>query len=230
MEVLFKHYKKLLEERLDKKYLLSLGEDSIRYDFFAALLEVYKFRPSQIQLEVAINPQTFIPAKEKISYRNEKPLIDLVVMEEQLRISAEFGLFRQNSNDEGSINKTNRLVKMLNDMIRVSLESHFTQTIGLFICVADSKMLGHQLRSKIVGRFPCPEYIITNDIINYQLQQKTNNFDKRFLKIFQPMEKEIKGQLIFNELLQAEKVTNETRILIWKIELEMPLANSGFLE
>ena len=95
MTQLFKSYKKLLEERLDKHHLLHLGEDSIRYDFFASLMETYNFRPSQIQLEVAINSQTFIPAKEKISYRNEKPLIDLVVIEKLLRISAEFGLFRQ---------------------------------------------------------------------------------------------------------------------------------------
>ena len=107
-------------------------------------------------------------------------------------------------------------------MIRVSLEAHFTQTTGLFICVADHKMLGHQIRSQIVGRFPCEEFTITNDKINIQLQQRTNNFDHRFLKVFQPMNKRIESKLIFNELLNAEKVTNETRLLIWEVKLEIP--------
>ena len=227
MEKLFQTYKELLEERLNRKPLLLLGEDSIRYDFFAALMETYSFKASQIQIEVPINAQTFIPAKEKISYRNEKPLIDLVVDESVLKISAEFGLFRQNSNEEGTINKTARLVKMLNDMIRVSLEAHFTKTTGLFICVADHKMIGHQIRSNIVERFPA-DYIITNDIINHQLEQKTNKFDKRFLKVFQPLNQKISSRLIFNERLKAEKIKHETRLLIWQVSIaDMPTANIG---
>ena len=220
MKQLFKLYKTLLQERLDKKTLLTFGEDSIRYDFFAALLETYNFRPSQIQLEVAIDGQTFIPLANKNSFRSEKPLIDLVVIEKELNISVEFGLFRQNSNDKGTINKTNRIVKMLNDMIRVSLESYFTDTKGLFICVADHKMLGHQLRSQILDRFPC-DYYITNDIINHQLQQRTNNFDLRFLKVFQPMNKSITSKLVYNELLEAKNVLNETRLLIWDVSLNI---------
>ncbi|MBV8252331.1 MAG: hypothetical protein JO154_06960 [Chitinophaga sp.] len=229
MEKLFQAYKNLLEERLNRKPLLLLGEDSIRYDFFAALMEAYSFRPSQIQIEVPINSQTFIPAKEKISYRNEKPLIDLVIDEPGLRLSAEFGLFRQNSNEDGTINKTARLVKMLNDMIRVSLEAHFTNTTGLFICVADHKMIGHQIRSNIVDPFPA-DYVINNDIINHQLEQKTNKFDKRFLKVFQPLKKDIASTLIVNEQLRAKKIKHETRLLIWKVSITgMPTTNIGIV-
>lgn len=218
MDELIRTYKNLLEERLNRKPLLLIGEDSIRYDFFASLIEIYGFRPSQIQIEVPINSQTFIPAREKISFRNEKPLIDLVVDEPELKLSAEFGLFRQNSNEEGTINKTARLVKMLNDMIRVSLEAHFTGTTGVFICVADHKMIGHQIRSNIVERFPS-NYRITNDIINHQLTQRTNKFDKRFLKVFQPLNREISSRLIVNELLQAQNVKHETRLLIWEVAI-----------
>lgn len=218
MEELFLVYKRLLEERLDKKALLYLGEDSIRYDFFSALIETYHFRPSQIQIEVPLNNMAFIPSREKISYRNEKPLIDLVVDENQLNISVEFGLFRQNSNEEGNIDKTARLVKMLNDMIRISLETHFTSSKGLFVCVADHKMINHQIRSKIVGPFPS-DYTITNDIINHQLKQKTNKFDKRFLKVFQPLNKQISSNLLVNEQLTAKNISNETRLLIWEVKL-----------
>jgi hypothetical protein len=218
MNILFQTYKNLLEERLNRKPLLLLGEDSIRYDFFAALMETYNFRPSQIQIEVPINSQTFIPSNEKISFRNEKPLIDLVVDEPELKLSIEFGLFRQNSNEDGTINKTSRLIKMLNDMIRVALEAHFTNTTGFFICVADHKMLGHQIRSNIVERFPS-NYLITNTIINYQLQQKTNKFDKRFLNVFQPLNKEISSRLIFNEPLVAQNIHHETRLLVWEVSI-----------
>lgn len=218
MKKLFQIYKRLLEERLNRKPLLLLGEDSIRYDFFAALMETFNIRPSQIQIEVPIDSNTFIPANEKISYRNEKPLIDLVVNESEIKLVAEFGLFRQNSNENGSIDKTARLVKMLNDMIRVSLEAYFTDTVGYFICVADYKMIGHQIRSNIVGPFPS-NYIITNDILNYQLKQRTNKFDKRFLKIFQPLNRDVSSKLIVNEQLYALNVKHETRLLIWEVSL-----------
>lgn len=218
LEQLFDNYKRLLEERLDKYRLLHIGEDTIRYDFFAALMETYGLKPSQIQLEVAINGQCFIPLGEAIAYRKEKPLIDLVVMEPELNISVEFGLFRQNSNEKGAINKTARIVKMLNDMIRVSLETYFTGTLGYFICVADYKMLGHQMRNNVIDRFPS-NYLITNEIIERQLEDKTNRFDKRFLKVFQPMDRKILSQLIYNEPLSAAKIKYDTRLLIWQITL-----------
>lgn len=219
MQELFQNYKTLLEERLDTKPLLSIGEDSIRYDFFISLMDTYKFRASQIHIEVPINHQCFIPAKEKISFRNEKPLIDLVVDEKDFKLSVEFGLFRQNSNENGTINKTARLVKLLNDMVRVSLESHFNNTNGLFICVADSKMLGHQIRSGIVDRFPA-DYLITNDIIDYQLQQRTNKFDKRFLNVFRPLNRSIESRLVYNETLTANHIEKETKLLVWDVRLK----------
>ncbi|MNY66255.1 hypothetical protein D3C86_2036460 [compost metagenome] len=83
-------------------------------------------------------------------------------------------------------------------------------------------MLGHQVRNKRFDPFPCEKYIITNEFINYQLEQRTNKFDQRFLKVFQPMDKIVKSRLIFNSPLFAENITNETRLLIWEVKLEMP--------
>src|SRR5699024_748807 len=83
--------------------------------------------------------------------RKEKPMLDLIYDNQRTNICAEFALFRQNSNNEGTINKTARTVKMLNDMIRLALEAHYSQRRGYFICVADKKMIGHQLRNKIVS-------------------------------------------------------------------------------
>lgn len=218
LAVLFGSYKLLLEERLDRYRLLNIGEDSIRYDFFAAIMQTYGLKPSQIQLEVPLDSQSFIPVGNKDAKRKEKPMIDLVVIEPDLKISVEFGLFRQNSNEKGSINKTYRTVKMLNDMIRLSLETYFTHTSGYFVCVADHKMLGHQMESKITERFPS-NYLITNHIIEHQIKQKTNNFDQRFLHVFSPMNRDISSRLIVNERLQAQHINNETRLLIWEVSL-----------
>ena len=107
---------------------------------------------------------------------------------------------------------------MLNDMVRVSLEAYFTKTTGLFICVADYKMLGHQIKRKIVDRFPS-DYRITNVIINHQLKQRTNNFDKRFLNVFLPMNTIINSRSIYNEKLEASNIKKETKLIIWEVSL-----------
>ncbi|SMG51654.1 hypothetical protein [Sphingobacterium psychroaquaticum] len=219
LEVLFSNYKNLLQERLDRYRLLHICEDSVRYDFFSALIETYGLRPSQIQIEVPINEKCFNSRNNDKAFRKEKPLIDLVVKEEFLNISAEFGLFRQNSNEDGTINQTYRTVKMLNDMIRVSLEANFTGTRGFFICVADHKMLGHQMNSKIIDSFPS-NYYITTALIEHQLKQKTNNFDHRFLQIFKNEGRNIVSKLIFDESLKAKLVMHETKLLIWEVYLE----------
>ena len=90
MIALFDNYKTLLQERLDRIRLLHLGEDSIRYDFFAALMQTYDLRPAQIQLEVALHGGTFVPINDIKSKRKEKPMIDLVLAEADLRIAALF--------------------------------------------------------------------------------------------------------------------------------------------
>ena len=216
---LFLNYKNLLEERLNHKTLLSIGEDSIRYDFFTALCETYNLRPYQIEIEVPLNANCFVPNKNSESKRNEKPMIDLVVKNSELNICSEFGLFRQNSNEKGTINKTARTIKMINDMIRASLESKFTDSTGYFICVADNKIIGHKMRNDFVGKFPS-DYEITNEFIEYQLEQKTNNIDNRFLNIFLPMNKKIISKIVFNERLYSQNIKNETRVIIWETKIE----------
>ncbi|MDQ1855794.1 hypothetical protein [Chryseobacterium sp. WLY505] len=219
MKVLFENYKELLEERLNHKTLLSIGEDSIRYDFFLALLKTYNLKPYQIEIEVALNPNCFIPNLNEKSKRSEKPMIDLVLNTSSLKICAEFGLFRQNSNKDGTIDKTKRTVKMINDMIRASLHSEFEANKSFFICVADKKMLGHKMRNNFIGKFPS-DYIISNDFIKHQLQQRTNKFDHRFLAVFSPLNKNIKSRVVYNEELKAINIKEETRLIIWETNLD----------
>lgn len=216
MEEVFIKFKRFFTERCNKIPLLNFGEDSVRYDFFSALTEVKNLNPWDIQLEYAIDKRSFVQRNNANSKRGEKPQMDLVIEKNDLKVCVEFGLFRQNSNEEGGINKTARTVKMLNDMIRLGLDSFYTKRQAYFVCVADNKLLGHQLQSKIIGKFPS-HYLINSEIINEQLKKKTSAFDDRFLKRFDELKLSVDAKLIFNEEIEGKKITRETRMLIWKI-------------
>src|SRR5690606_4746689 len=153
------------------------------------------------------------------SKRKEKPQIDLVVETDKRKLNFEFGLFRQNSNEEGSINKTARTVKMINDMVRLAVDSHFTKRESYFICVADDKMLGHQLQSKILGKFPS-DYEINKELIKKQKEKKTSDFDERFLAVFNELNLTIKSKIVFNQKVEAKLINRETRIIIWNVKTE----------
>lgn len=215
---IFDEFYFLLCERCDKTALLFLGEDAIRYDFFYALITTKNLRPSDIQLEYPINQQSFIARKNINSYRKEKPQLDLVVDTEQLSFCAEFGLFRQNSNEKGNINSTARTVKFLNDMIRLGIDSFYTKRKSYFICVADKTFLGHQLKTKLIGAFPS-DYQITYSIIKEQLKTKTSAFDNRFLPIFESLNSTVHSHLVFDKQVKGSKINRETRVLIWETNL-----------
>ena len=215
----FDRYKNLFEERCGKIRLLDLGEDSVRYDFFIALCEIENLKPCDIQLEYSIHKSAFKERLNKKSKRKEKPQIDLVVETEKRKLNFEFGLFRQNSKEEGSINKTARTVKMINDMVRLAVDSHFTTRESYFICVADDKMLGHQLQSKIIGKFPS-DYEINKELIKKQKEKKTSNFDERFLAVFNELDLTIKSKIVFNQKVEAKLINRETRIIIWNVKTE----------
>jgi hypothetical protein len=215
----FDRYKNLFEERCGKIRLLDLGEDSVRYDFFIALSDIENLKPCDIQLEYSIHKSAFKERLNKNSKRKEKPQIDLVVETEKLKLNFEFGLFRQNSNEEGSINKTARTVKMINDMVRLAVDSHFTKRESYFICVADDKMLGHQLQSKMLGKFPS-DYEINKELIKKQKEKKTSDFDDRFLAVFNDLDLTIKSKIVFNQKVEAKLINLETRIIIWNVKTE----------
>lgn len=215
----FEKYKRLFEERCDKIKLLELGEDSIRYDFFIALSEIKSLSPSDIQLEYSIHESAFIKRLNIKSKRKENPKIDLVVETEKIKLNFEFGLFRQDRNEEGSINKTARIVKIINDMIRLALDSKYTNRESYFICIADKKMLGHRLQSKLLGQFPS-NYEINKELIKKQKEKKTSDFDDRFLETFSELDLKIKSEIIFNEEVKAKLINLETRIIVWKITSE----------
>lgn len=211
-------FENLLNDRLKKIDLLYIGEDSVRYDFFVAISEIEKLLPSDIVLEYPIIDNAYIKRNNAKSKRNEKPLIDLVIDKGEIKLSIEFGLFRQNSNANGTINKTTRTTKMINDMIRVGLDSYYTNREAYFICLADEKMLGHQLRSKLTGKFPS-EYIITKKTIKSLQRLKANKFDIRFINAFIKLGRILKSSIIFDTELKTNESGKEVKVIIWKIEM-----------
>ena len=218
IEDIFEEFYNLFSERCDNSPLLLLSEDAIRYDFFYSLTTIGNLKPSQINIEHPIHAKSFIPRMNQRSYRKEKPQMDLVVETENLNIAAEFGMFKQNSNEEGTVNSTARTVKLLNDMIRLAIDSVFTKRDSYFICIADNTFIGHQLKSKLIGRFPS-HYIITNEIIEQQMRTKTSAFDSRFLSVFTTLNTHVKADLIFDRELVSKKIHRQAKVLIWRVSM-----------
>lgn len=216
MEEVLKVYKKLFTERCDNIPLLDMGEDSIRYDFFIAISKVMNLRNYDIMLESAISKEAYIPrVLSPRTMRKQKPKMDMVI--DKLDFCAEFGLFKQNSNEEGTIDKTDRLIKTLNDMIRLGIVSKLTGRNAYFICVADSKMLGHQLQTKRLKQFP-DNYIITSDLVDELKLMRTTKFDSRFTDKMKELNLSFSSNLIFNEIIMAKKINFETRLLVWQVK------------
>ncbi|MGL2965894.1 hypothetical protein [Flavobacterium sp. XGLA_31] len=218
-EKVITRFKELFDQRCNLYPLLNFGEDSVRYDFFSALTEIMKFQPWQVQLEYAMNKDAYNLRGNLKSKRKEKPMLDLIVNEKGINFCIEFALFRQNSNDESGINVTERTIKMINDMLRLALEAHYSNREAYFICVADDKMLGHRLRSKALGRFPS-SYEIDNSTIEEISKLTSGELDSRFTSKFLTHKSKIKSKLIFNEKVVGKKIKIETRILIWKVKMK----------
>ena len=141
-------------------------------------------------------------------------------------MTAEFGLFKRNSNPNGSVNATEKVFKMLNDMLRLSLNQIYYPNESFFICVADSKILGAQMRNNILPAFPATGYSFNYMNINAwirDLKSAESIFDKRFVDKANILQLSINAELIFNGKIQNPVQPNletnnlETRALIYKI-------------
>jgi hypothetical protein len=217
MEEVFDRFKELYEKRFQIIPVMDMGEDSVRYDFFLALQEVKNLNSYDIHPEFPISENAYVPKNHENSKRKEKPQIDLWVDTEELNIACEFGLFRQSSNINGSINKTEKTFKMLDDFLRLFLKCHFTGAKGYFICVADSKMLKHQLRNKVLGRFPADYYTFNNLELGWIIGDTKNSLDERFVNKLEEIQLNVNASLIYNEQIHSQINILETRILVWEI-------------
>ena len=200
-----------------------MGEDSVRYDFFYALQKTKNLHPWELQLEYPIHINAFIPNKVEGSKRNEKPQIDLLVNNHDFKICAEFAMFRRNSNPDSDIAVTENTIKMLNDFVRLALQSYYTNSDAYFVCVADAKMLEYQL-NKIENFpvFPGKKYRISFDSIESIITKYKSGkkFDMRFVSKKQELLLEIEANLVFEEQINSTLNPLLTKILIWKIVFE----------
>lgn len=220
MEDVFKTFRFFFEKRYNFVSVLNMGEDSVRYDFFAALQQEKKIDPWKLQLEYPIDERCFIPRKTLGSKRTEKPQIDLWVDEPNLKMCAEFGMFRRNSNDSGDISVTENTFKMLNDFIRLALHSHFVSCDAFFVCVADAKMINYQVKKMLeLPAFPGKLYRFNSSIIDSLLSQykSSKKFDRRFLSIKKKLELSIKADLVFSQEIISTINPLKTLLLVWQI-------------
>jgi hypothetical protein len=152
MNALFELYATYLKRRIHfVTSFTAFGEDSIRYDFYAALLRLYNLEPHQLYLEQPIPRSQFVPQQRmqiRGSGRHEdKPEFDLRVdpiagvLEPGLIV--EFGYFRT-PEIASNQDKSGKHGKLLNELFRLALLKNYNQFSSyrcLFICVTDSEMI-----------------------------------------------------------------------------------------
>lgn len=220
MEEVFKKFAELYKQRNSRIPSINMGEDSVRYDFFLALSEIKNLKNYEIQLESPIDNRSYISRNNPRSQRGEKPVIDLTVTIKSLSLCAEFGLFRQNSNPKGNINKTARIGKMINDMLRLGLHSFYSEANAYFICVADKKILGHKLKSDVYHPFPAESYLINQNKIDELPESGRQKIDQRFINKQDELNISFEAKLVFFRNIETELNPLESKIFIWKIFTE----------
>lgn len=221
-------FKTNFENRFNLYSILDLGEDSVRYDFFISFMNSYGLQPHDIQMEYPVHPMSYLPNNNPNSKREENPQIDLFCSHPNKIITAEFGLFKRNSNPDSSINETEKVFKMLNDMLRLSLNKINFPSDPYFVCIADSKILGKQMRKVVLPPFPSLIYSFDySDINEWIIKSKSAKsiFDPRFSAKAAELKLSVNAKLIFNQRLNnpTQIVTNnlETRVLVYKIDAKI---------
>ena len=231
----FNNFRDKFQERFNRNSILNLGEDSVRYDFFIGLMETKNLQTYQIQVEHPIHPGAYIPRQALNAKRNENPQIDLFLNTPELKITCEFGLFKRDSNLNGNANTTEKQFKLINDLLRLSLNKVFIDNKAYFICVADASILGAQMRGNVLPQFPADNYNfdyldLNNWIQNIKSAEK--KIDQRFIEKANQIQLSINAELFYNQpLINPIDIADnllETRILIYRIKEEKTAHNTVY--
>ena len=160
MDNLFNRFHTLVQTRIN--YLqdfCAFGEDSIRYDFYYALMQQYNLLPHQIILEQAIPKSQYIQKERNLielkqGRHEDKPEFDLRVdgtNNLQNGLLCEFAFFRNPL--IGKLDVSGAYGKILNEIHRLALLKHyrnipnldgykdFSKYKCLMVCITDSGML-----------------------------------------------------------------------------------------
>lgn len=215
---LFNRYLSRFSERLNVSPLLEIREDTIRYDLFASIIEEYSIPTWYMQLERSMHPNSYALRTIPRRKRKENRLIDLLVHCDRFNVCFEFGLFRKYSNSKGNIDVTAKTGKVINDVLRLSLESHLAQRESYFVGVADNKMIGHQLQNKLLDAFPA-NYEVDAELLGRLCDGKTfrDQIDAGFKAKFEQYGLSFDAKIHFNEALHGAHVEHETRLIVWSV-------------
>lgn len=231
MKITFVRFKENFEKRFQEYSILDLGEDSVRYDFFDSIISNCNLKSHQIQLEFPIPLDLYNSNPNPNSKRPENPQLDLYISTEEIKLIAEFAIFKRNSNINGPINSSEKLFKMFNDFLRLGNSLTLFKGEAYFVCVADSKILGAKLRNSIYEPFPAQSYnLLPADLeLLTQLYKSSSKIDNRFLSKSKELGVNIKAELIFNERIlgptdmQKTRASQdnilETRVVVYKVSI-----------
>lgn len=220
MNDLFQIFQTYVASRLNAHgSFTSFGEDSIRYDFYIALMRFYNLEPHQIILEQAIPETQFLQRERNIQElrqgrHKDKPEFDLRVdptNELQNGILAEFAFFRKPQN--ATLDVSAAYGKILNEMHRLALLKHyrnleqlpeyanFREYKCLLICVTDTVMLdyGNSIRGKkpaynILDSFQLDQEFLAPPLANTIIK----SIEPRYLKMVRNLNITPTGNRIYN--------------------------------
>jgi hypothetical protein len=217
-------FKRLFEERYKRISVFNLKEDSVRYDFYIALLTKLQLEPWQIQLEQPLDPRTFAPRLNEKRKRDEQPVVDLSVAIGSEQVHVEFGVFKRNRIDKSPSNDTEYAFKILNDMMRLGLQSHITRSSGYFVCIADESMLGKRLGRTRLPAFPASEYIFDSNKLSEIMAayKSAKRIDDRFRKKLEETGITIRAKLVFDQHLVSSLNPMTTKALAWEVTSHIP--------
>lgn len=229
MDELFELYQTFLAARLQAHgSFTSFGEDSIRYDFYAAIMRLYGLEPHQIILEQPIPPSQFEQRVREVARgrgrHEDKPEFDLRVdpvglMNEGLIV--EFGYFRT-PEFASNQDKPGKHGKLLNELFRLALLKHFRLYNNhrcFFICVTDSEMINYGAHG-VQGPQALSiqnNYVLDENFLNRLSDTSRNKIQERFynkareLNII-PTARRIK--LINNP---ANNIIGQWQIWVWEV-------------
>ena len=239
MQSLFNSYFELVKTRIiNSTSFNSFGEDSIRYDFYYALMKEYGVKPHNIILEQAIPACQFVPKQREITNkqgRNEdKPEFDLRVdATESLKhgIICEFAYFR--SPVKGTLDVSGAYGKILNEIHRLALLKNyennppiqdyksFSDYRCLLICVTDSIMLNYGSGKR--GRKPTSlildNFKLNNSFLSQLPRGIVSRIDPKFRLKVESKNIIPQASRIFN--VQESTVSRDWGIWIWEVEFSI---------
>ncbi|MBC8266303.1 MAG: hypothetical protein H8E84_04995 [Flavobacteriales bacterium] len=232
------NFNKLVEKRLEyHQYdFTAFGEDSIRYDFFYAIMNEFKKKPHEIILEQTIPEALYnqTPRGENLGRgrHTDSPEYDMRVdIKNNQGFLIEFAYFRTPKN--ATQDRSSKHGKLLNDIYRLALLKSFTNPDGntqyknfnkykcLFICVTDNEMIeyGHNKR----GRKTLPiqdEYHNISDEFLALLSKTTNDvIQERFRTKVSDLNLEINAKRMFSVMNNEDDKSKRWATWAWEVSL-----------